>query len=413
MTIRNEPARYDSLFSIAVDSLTRNIVELTGGPFLSAGRGQFRGLWTRDFCSSAPALLELGRADVVRNQLSALIRNRRAKDSLVPRLMDSLAPAWLRVARHCALRWVPLRSRELPLGDLLLPEYRSEHGVEAIDSNLLLLLTATDYVRGSGDTAWWERHERDLVDIYGYYAPRGRGELIDQPPFSDWQDSAQRRGRTFYTNLLYQVVTERLTPLRGFGIDGQRADRIRERIEAEFFDSERGVYRSVHAHPHVSLDGNLLALDLGYLAGERGRAADLYRCLKTHELWSRNGVPGWNTVPDYPPQWISLSTRLVGLSGYHDRIRWSWLMALAAKVAFQMGDEPGAHDILSRLEQMARRDGTIHEIYFQNGPYLPWRSPLYVSEADFSWGAACVVRAVNQMRRDPLARVANAAFRQR
>ena len=332
---------------------------------------------------------------MVRNQLSALIRNRRARDSLVPRLMDSLTPAWLRVARHFAVRWIPLRLRELPLGDLLVPEYRSEHGVEAIDSNLLVLLTATEYVRASGDTAWWERYERELIDIYGYYAPRVRGDLIEQPPFSDWQDSAQRRGRTFYTNLLYQVVTERLTLHPAFRIDRCSADRIRERIESAFFDAQLGLYRSVFGHPHVSLDGNLLALELGYLAAESRRATDLYRCLKTHALWTRDRVPGWNTVPDYPAHWISFSTRLVGLSGYHDRIRWSWLMALGAKVAFQMGDEPGASEILNHLSQMARRDGTIHEIYFQNSPYLPWRSRRYVSETDFSWGAACVVSAVH------------------
>jgi hypothetical protein len=395
--MRNEPARYDALLSIAVASLTRNIVELACGPYLCAGRGQFRGLWTRDFCFSAPALLEVGRVDVVRNQLSALIRNRRASDSLVPRLMDSLAPGWLRVARHCALRWMPFGSRELPLGDVLVPEYRSEHGVEAIDSNLLVLLTATEYVRASGDTAWWERHERDLVDIYGYYAPRVQGDLIDQPAFSDWQDSARRRGTTFYTNLLYQVVTERLTPHRAFGIERGRAERIRERIEAEFLDPEHGLYRSVRRRPHVSLDGQLLALELGYLPVDGRRAADLYRWLKTHVLWSRGGMPGSSTVPDYPAHWISLSTRLVGLSGYHDRIRWSWLMGLAARVALKMGDKTGAHDILMRLEQIARRDGTIHEIYFENSPYLPWRSPLYVSEADFSWGSACVIRAVRAL----------------
>src|SRR5436309_13073847 len=102
MGMRAEMARHDSLRSIAVESLSNNIVELARGPFLSAGRGQFRGLWTRDFCFSAPALLELGRADVVQNHLSALIGHRRSDDSLVPRLMDSLSPAWLRVAYHCA-----------------------------------------------------------------------------------------------------------------------------------------------------------------------------------------------------------------------------------------------------------------------------------------------------------------------
>ncbi len=393
--VRTDPRRYDALLSIAVASLTRNITTLNSGSFLSAGRGQFRGLWTRDFCFAAPALLELGRADVVRNQLNALLGNRRASDSLVPRLMDSLAPAWLRVARHFAVRWVPFGVRELPLGELLVPEYRSEHDVEAIDSNLLVLLTATDYVRASGDVEWWKVHERELADVYDYYGSRLRKDLIDQPPFSDWQDSAERRGRTFYTNLLYQVVTERIAQHRAFGIEPERAARIRERIEAEFFDAEQGLYRSVPPLPHVSLDGNLLALDLGYWPADSGRAMDLYRALKRHALWSRDGMPGWNTNPEYPPRWISWSTRMVGLSGYHDRIRWSWLMALAAKVAFRVGDHAEADTILIRLGEMARRDGTIHEIYFQESPYLPWRSRLYVSEADFSWGAAYVVRAVN------------------
>jgi hypothetical protein len=395
MAIGIETARYPSLAAIAVESLTRNIARLAGGSFLSAGRGQFRGLWTRDFCFSAPALIELGRADVVRDHLDALLRYRRSSDSLVPRLMDSLAPAWLRVARHFAVRWVPLGPPDLPLGDVLVPEYRSEHGVEAIDSNLLVLSVAIDYARESGDAAWWERHERELVGVYRYYATRVRDELIEQPPFSDWQDSAWRRGRTFYTNLLYAVVTEQLARHSAFGIARERALGIRERIEAEFFDPERGLYRSVHGQSHVSLDGNLLALDLGYWPADSGRAKDLYRHLRAHELWSRDGLPGWNTFPDYPARWISFSTRLVGLGGYHDRIRWSWLMALAAKVAIRMNDADGARAILSALDRIACRDGTIHEIYFQKHPYLPWRSPFYVSEADFSWGSSQVVRALN------------------
>ncbi len=381
-----------------------NFVELASGPYLSAGRGQFRGLWTRDFCFAARGLLELGRQDVVANHLSTLLGHRRPRDALVPRLMDSISPAWLRVAWHCAGRVLPLVPRQSPMGDSIRPEYQSEHGVEAIDSNLLVLLASLDYVTSTGDTDWWQRHEGALVEVYRYYERSIRDGLVFQNAYSDWQDSVRRSGSTFYTNVLYHRVTERLLPYSAFGIEADRSDRVRARIDAEFFDGQAGLYRSVRGHPQISVDGLLLALDLGYLPLGSRAAADLYRSLRSHVLWMGHDAPGCATSPDYPRPWVSLPTRVVGLSGYHDRARWSWLMALAAKVALKMGDPEEAHRILSLLQQMADRDGAIYEIYFPEAPYLPWRSRLYESEAHFSWGAGCAIEAVAEARRSAVGR---------
>jgi hypothetical protein len=396
----SERPSYDSLFSVASGCLAGNLVELASGAYLSAGRGQFRGLWTRDFCFAAGGLLELGRRDVVANHLGALLRCRRA-DGLVPRLMDSISPAWLRVAWHCAARVVPLVPRQGPMGDSIRPEYQSEHGVEAIDSNLLVLLASLDYVSRTGDTDWWQRHEGELVQVYRYYERWIRDGLVFQSAYSDWQDSVRRSGWTFYTNVLYHCVTERLLGYPAFELDAGRAGRLRGRIDAELFDRQAGLYRSVRGHPQISLDGVLLALDLGYVDLESRAAADLYRSLKTHALWLGHDAPGCATCPDYPRPWVSLPTRLVGLSGYHDRARWSWLMALSAKVALKMDDRDEAHRILSLLQEMADRDGAIYEIYFPHAPYLPWRSRWYESEAHFSWGAGCTIEAVAEARRAP------------
>ncbi len=389
---------YDTLFSVASGSLRGNLVELASGPYLSAGGGQFRGLWTRDFCFAARGLLELGRGDVVANHLRGLLAHRRS-DGLVPRLMDSISPAWLRVVWHCAGRVMPLVPRQGAMGNSIRPEYRSEHRVEAVDSNLLVLLAALEYVKSTSDSAWWQRHEKALTDVYRYYERSLRDGLVFQNAYSDWQDSVRRSGWTFYTNILYHSVTERLQAHRAFEIDRGRSDDLRARIDARFFDSEVGLYRSVHGYPQISVDGLLLALDLGYLGPGTAAAADLYRSLRAHVLWVGHDAPGCPTAPDYPGQWVSFSTRLAGLAGYHDRARWSWLMALAAKVALKMNDVDEAHRILSILEQMAARDGTIHEIYFPHCPYLPWRSRFYESEAHFSWGAGCAIEAVAEARR--------------
>jgi hypothetical protein len=73
-------------------------------------------------------------------------------------------------------------------------------------------------------------------------------------------------------------------------------------------------------------------------------------------------------------------------------------MALSAKVALRRNDWEEGHRILALVQKMAERDGGIHEIYFPGSPYLPWRSRLYESEAQFSWGAACAIEAVAAAR---------------
>lgn len=370
-------------------------MDLASGPYLSAGRGQFSGLWTRDFCFAARGLLDLGRGDVVANHLSALLSRQRASDGLVPRLMDSVSPAYLRVAWHCTGRFLPARWRVLPLGDALIAEYRSEHGVEAVDSNLLALSVAIEYVQRSGDHAFWQRHEPRLVRAYRYYDRLLVDDLIFQPAFSDWQDSARRSGKAFYTNLLYYLVTARLAASAAFGIDAKRARRVRSRLQEAFFDVSTGLYRSMEGQPYLSLDGVLLALD-GELSNTAESAA-LYAALKHHALWARHGIPGWCTTPDYPNHWISIQTKLVRLRHYHDRLRWSWLTALSAKVAARMGDVAEAERIIEHLRAWAERDGAIYEVYSPDRPYLPWRSPFYTSERHFSWGAGLIVEALGAL----------------
>lgn len=384
---------YGELFRVASEGLLGNVVELDSGPYLRAGRGQFSGLWTRDFCFAAQGLLELGRGDVVAHHSSVLLARQRAHDGLVPRLMDSVSPAYMRVAWHCGGRFLPARFRALPLRDALIAEYRSEHGVEAVDSNLLVLAAALAYVERTGDRAWWERHEARLVRAYRYYERLLAGDLIVQPPFSDWQDSARREGKTFYTNLLYYLVTARLESSAIFGIDRRRAAHIRTRLHATFFDAGSGLYFAVEHQPHLSLDGILLALDGELL--NASEAATLYAALKRHPLWTRHELPGWCTAPDYPNPWISRQTKLVGLRHYHDRLRWSWLTAFAAKVAAKMGDVTEARRILGHLRAWATRDGAVYEVYSAESPYLPWKSRLYTSERHFSWGAGLIIEAVS------------------
>jgi glycogen debranching enzyme len=369
------------------------VVRLATGPYLAAGGNQFRSLWTRDFAFAARGLMRVGRLDVVQNHLEALIRAARPEDGLVPRTLDS-HPIALRVALGSVGNLVHGLGRSLPLLDRLRAQYLDEHGSPAIDSNLLVLLTAIDYARAARDRGWWSRVEDDLVRVYRFYDRHRVDGLIRQPRYSDWQDSVRREGHTFYTNLLYYTVSRRLQQNHRFAIDPSEVEACRRRIISVFLDPRSGLFLSLAGHRHLSLDGNLLAIDLDFFE-DPGRDRALYRAMVRSELWRRHdGLPGFNTTPDYPRRWVHGPARLARLCHYHDRIFWSWLMALSAKVADRVGDEVTRTRVLCALTRAAHRDGTIAEIYAPL-PRLPkWRSWIYRSETPFSWGAGMILDAL-------------------
>lgn len=113
---------HEQLFRVARESLEQNIVRLPSGASLTAGQGQFEALWTRDFCFAVPGLLRLGHEQVVRDHLTRLLRMRRKHDDLIPRLVDSVSPAWLRVVHFTAGKVLRGRIERLALHDPLKPE---------------------------------------------------------------------------------------------------------------------------------------------------------------------------------------------------------------------------------------------------------------------------------------------------
>ncbi len=379
------PPSLAQLHRRAEDSLLANVVPLGERFGVTAGVNQFRSLWTRDFCFAARGLLRVGRADVVADHLQLLLDHRRA-DGLLPRTLDS-SDAKLRVAWASARRYLPF----LPAPALtaaLVPEYLDQHAQETVDGAALSVLAA-DALRSERPT-WWSERLGAFDEALDHTRRRARSGLVVQPPFSDWQDSVKRQGVTFYTNLLVWAAEVALA-----GEEGQELRALRGRIEDAFRRPGDVLYRSLAGREFVSLDGNLLAIELGFLPPEGERAQEVWAALVRSPFWTRDGVPGFNTFPSYPVSWRNPGVILAGLGHYHDRIRWSWLTALAAKVAVRMNDLARAREALEHLASCAERDGAIAEIYTARPPHLPWSSLTYRSEAPFAWGSGITLDALH------------------
>ncbi len=382
-----------SLAERAAAGLTGNIVEHSTGKYLSAGQHQFRSFWTRDFCWSVPGLLAIGRADVVRDHLGLLLKSMHPDDGLVPRAIDSINPK-IRVVRATLAYAFGIEHQQSAPTKELRPEYKEQNGHACIDGNLLTILATLAYVDATGDHAFLTDNTDALQRALAFYENRRDGQLVVQPGFSDWQDSVKREGKTFYTNVLWSVTLSELARRGLFGITEQRASDTRAAVHEAFFDSTTGLYKSLEKGPQISMDGNLLAIDLGFSKGTD--AQRLYAAMKVHPLWSAaNGMPGVVTMPDYPWASRNWTVRLVGLGHYHDRLAWSWITAMSAKVASRMGDQPEAERILDGLESLIARDQTVAEIYEPKRTMKPWERWLYQSERPFSWGAAVTLDAIS------------------
>lgn len=151
----------------------------------------------------------------------------------------------------------------------------------------------------------------------------------------------------------------------------------------------------------ISLDTNLMILDDEKFLENKTQRQKLYKGLKYHPLWQNSYGPGLASYPHYPKSWRSLTTKISGLSHYHDEMYWSWLIAFAGKIAHRYGDFSAANLIFSSLQQLAIRDDAISEIY-SPAPNLPkFKSKLYKSSSPFSWGSAMTLESLYFYKQHP------------
>lgn len=375
-------------------SLQANIVDIDRKSYLSAGRHQFRSLWTRDFCWSVKGLLRIGRRDVVRNQLERLLKNLGecgGTRDVIPRSLDNRDVSW-----RTGIGAI-LQVRE-SIDEPLRAEWLDQHRNVAIDGNALVIIAVKDYVRQTGEPQLWNDHREQLrraLRFYDRHRP-SRG-LVTQPEYSDWQDSLKRDRETFYTNLLYVTALQAVAHDPFFEVTTEQICAFRKLMNQEFYDQDACLYRSVRDVDTTCLDDNLLAIELGHAeAPER-----LYRALSQHPLWTDDAGPGFVSLDRYDSA-DEAAQFWFNLRDYHTTLYWSWLMALAARIAARMGDEHAASSILAELLRMARRDGAIAEVYQHTATHPMVRRLGYTSEAPFSWGSAMLVETIAEQMMPPV-----------
>lgn len=375
---------HKNIFDVAANSLRANIISLPSGKFISAGQNQFLTLWTRDFCHAVRGLIAIGEADVAKNHLQYLLKSLR-EDGLVPRVLDN-RQVQFRVAWQSFRKLVPILPK-LAFKEPLKAQYIDEHGSNAYDSNVLLVLACLQM-----DEKFWKENETQIQRVWSWYDDKFQDGLIHQTGFADWQDTTKREGKTFLMNLFYFLAASRLQK-KGWTnkIDLKE---FQNKIKKTFFDGS--VYISMIGYPQVSIEGNLFALESEEFLNADEKQ-NLWSNLKQHPIISKDSVIGRCSYPDWPTEDLAWHIKLANLKRYHGSLSWSWLIGLGLHVSTLMKDEAMTKKQLEHIQTLLNRDGEVFEVYDPDLNFAPWGSWLIKSEHPFAWGSGYLAHALKML----------------
>lgn len=368
----------ERLIEKATATLLANRVMTQYGSLLTAGGTHFKTAWVRDFCFAVPGALAAGEAELVKRQLLA-IYSFKNREGYLPRGLDVVNPK-LRVTWNVLSRNTP-RFMEYE-NKKLKPEFNGEHGTPAYDSNLLFIIAHDEYRKKTGEPLLSQENLNALLKVYEFDS---RG-LLNQPAFSDWQDSAERKGAVLLTHLLYLKAAQIL------GLD-KEVDRLCELLPSEFGQNKSGLFRERPRSEQAALDSHIFLLSHKLpLAGVN--LSKTYEQLKRSEMWCHAGIPGLPVSPQYASREISWTVKAIGMRHYHDDLVWGWLVADAVKCARIHNDTVEADRITEAFYQATANDEFLAEVYsYRDGGLRMYQGLIYRSEAPFSWTAAKWIEA--------------------
>lgn len=356
---------------------------------LHAGYRNFSESWARDFGFAAYGLLTLKQYSPVRETLEAFFHHQTPAGQLPVKLHSvGVVTRFL----HSFFE------REQPNELMLKPKYISGHGAPSLDGQALLVIAALAYTGQAGDTRFLQEHWDHLRAavhwLEGYRKLASEDPLLHQGAFADWADSIARHGRVLYTNVVYWKA------LSEMAIAANQLNRNQEAM-AYFVEAEK-VSRAIHRHfwrpdlgyfvtsdelPHLSSDGNLLAIAWGL--ARREQAESILQVMERAGM--AEPVPTRVTYPSYPRHLIALENLVGGVANYHTDASWLWIGAWHVIALVKVGHMDAAQTLVSRILKVIVQDRQVNEVHGPNGK--PLASMWYTSEAPLTWNAGMILYA--------------------
>jgi len=223
-----------------------------------------------------------------------------------------------------------------------------------------------------------------------------RNLLLEQGWYSDWADSLRKRGEILYTNVCHYSGLKNLSEIARFAGHKDDCDefeflagKVKAKVNTMFWNGKYYNDSVGRGGDIFSSGGNILAVLWG--VAEPKQAKKVFDYIKKYKM--ENFTLNTNH-PSYYWWQISPMIKLIGLSEYHNGLRWLWLgcMDVAAKAKYGLKKE--AKELLTKIAGKIIEFGSVYEVYEKTGK--PIRRFVYKAEHPFAWSAGLFVYAVNE-----------------
>jgi hypothetical protein len=358
-----------------------------------AGRSKFPEVWARDAAFAVPALLRLGRHEVVRNTLEAFFDLQRP-DGKLPRRLSGTSNLG-RNLRAGLRNWFGI---DLSTPTHLHPEFLTSgsrilwHRGHPKDVNPLLLGATAAYVSATGDVGFAAQRREKIAAALGYLRRVERAGLIWQHHYEDWEDHTAHTGHGLFTNVLHYQALRALAALEEPWSAGEReelaswAEAMREALQRLWLEEE-GYFADFIGgrarHIPFSVAGNMLAIEAGVAGPEqRPRVMDNLAAIVADYGY----VP--ITAPGLPVSRTSL-LRFPFVRHYlSGRLLLPWIQLLAARAVAPWRPELAftlTHQVAEPMIGYRTCLEALHE------GRTPLRFFFTTQEYSFSWGSAALI----------------------
>jgi len=370
----------DAAYKIALKTLRNRY----SGHGIVAGSTHFADIWGRDSCFAALGSLSVGDVDVVKANLTTLLKFMSPKGQIPLRVGQK--SLWLRY---------------MGISGKVQARYKEDKGVShPTDKNSLFLIVLHRYVELSKDTDFVIKNFTDLKKVvhWNIMMDKDKDFLIEEGPYAGWTDSIKKRGKVLYTNVLHyraMVGFAEVGKLVGKMQVHQKyidlSHKIKDRINEAFWNGEYYIdWIREKPHNYFSTDGNALATLFGIADKEKAKKIQM----KMVEFGINEDFCTATSFPKYPHKHVSKLFYIIKLHDYHNGLKWLWLGCLDAVSKFTVGMKKESKELILNIAHKIVEHKGVYEVYHEGNPV---NRLFYKSEKGFAWSSGLFVWACREL----------------
>ncbi len=337
-----------------------------------AGLHQFRGYWARDSMWASLGALELKDYNVVKENLQLFLDFE--KEGRIP----------LRIGnRFLWQTFLGIKSKKL------YAHYNEDkRGTFSSDSNTLFVMAFYNYYLKTKDAAFVKKNQNKLkkiINCLSKYA--GSDMLIKEDYYSTWMDGLRKKGKTFYSNLLYYLAMKFYSKL--YKIKNVKfLKNLEKNIKKTFWNGKYFIdWVGNNDKDYFDTFANLIAIYFNFANKKEKKL--IFEFIQKNKIINQNGTIH-KSYPGYSEKYISPFLKFIGLKGYCSTITYPWMSFFYFLCLKKEKTETTKSK--KALENLCKRiisDCTIYECY--NKKLKPYTTIFYRAEKPFAWGCSFAI----------------------